>query len=283
VPGDGGLTYVDGQAADSLPLDDRGLNYGDGLFETIALREGVPQHWPLHYARLADGATRLGIPCPASETLLQDLAAALPAGAPSRLVAKIILTRGSGGRGYAPPVPSRPRRIVRLSAWPEWPESHASEGITLALCATPLGRNPSLAGIKHLNRLEQVLASQELAASGAVEGLMFDDLSRLIEGTRTNVFLVAGRELLTPRLDQCGIAGVMRAIVIELARSLSLHVTETRVERSLLFSANELFVCNSLIGLWPVREILSPIGRSFGATPVTRRLMQELAARDLAP
>jgi 4-amino-4-deoxychorismate lyase len=194
-----------------------------------------------------------------------------------------MLTRGSGGRGYAPPVPSHPRRIVRLSAWPEWPQSHADDGIPLSLCATPLGRNPVLAGIKHLNRLEQVLASRELAATGAVEGLMFDDLARLIEGTRTNVFLVAGRELLTPRLDQCGIAGVMRAVIMDLARSLSLHVTETRVERSLLYSANELFVCNSLIGIWPVREILSPIGRSFSAMPVTRRLMQELAARDLAP
>ena len=277
------MIYVDGQPADSLPIDDRGLNYGDGLFETVALRQGEPQHWDLHYARLVDGAARLGIDCPASALLRQDVAAALPSPAPSRLVAKIILTRGSGGRGYAPPVPSHPRRIVRLSAWPEWPQSHVGEGIPLSLCATPLGRNPVLAGLKHLNRLEQVLASRELAAVGAVEGLMFDDLARLIEGTRTNVFLVAGRELLTPRLDQCGIAGVMRTIIMDLARSLSLHVTETRVERSLLYSANELFVCNSLIGIWPAREILSPIGRSFSSMPVTRRLMLELAARDLAP
>lgn len=277
------MNYVDGQPADSLPLDDRGLNYGDGLFETVALRDGEPQHWSLHYARLAEGAARLGIVCPASGILLQDLSAALPRPVPDRLVAKIMLTRGSGGRGYAPPMPSHTRRIVRLSAWPEWPQSHAGEGVALSLCATPLARNPVLAGIKHLNRLEQVLASQELAGSGAVEGLMFDDLSRVIEGTRTNVFLVAGRELLTPRLDQCGIAGVMRALVIDLARALALHVTETRVERSLLFSANELFVCNSLIGIWPVREILSPIGRSFSSMPVTRRLMQELKARDLAP
>jgi 4-amino-4-deoxychorismate lyase len=277
------VIYVDGQPADSLPIDDRGLNYGDGLFETVALRQGEPQHWDLHYARLVDGAARLGIDCPASALLRQDVAAALPSPAPSRLVAKIILTRGSGGRGYAPPVPSHPRRIVRLSAWPEWPQSHVGEGIPLSLCATPLGRNPVLAGLKHLNRLEQVLASRELAAVGAVEGLMFDDLARLIEGTRTNVFLVAGRELLTPRLDQCGIAGVMRTIIMDLARLLSLHVTETRVERSLLYSANELFVCNSLIGIWPAREILSPIGRSFSAMPVTRRLMLELAARDLAP
>ncbi len=277
------MTYVDGQPADSLPIDDRGLSYGDGLFETLALRHGEPQHWDLHHARLVDGAARLGIDCPAADLLRQDLAAALPSPAPSRLVAKIMLTRGSGGRGYAPPVPSHPRRIVRLSAWPEWPQSYADEGIPLSLCATPLGRNPVLAGLKHLNRLEQVMASRELAAAGAVEGLMFDDLARLIEGTRTNVFLVAGRELLTPRLDQCGIAGVMRAVIMDLARSLSLHVSETRVERSLLYSANELFVCNSLIGIWPVREILSPIGRSFSSMPVTRRLMLELAARDLAP
>ena len=277
------MTYVDGQPADALPLDDRGLNYGDGLFETVALRSGEPRHWSLHYDRLASGATRLGIACPASELLQRELAAALPSPVPERLVAKIMLTRGSGGRGYAPPVPSHPRRIVRLSAWPEWPLSHAEEGIALSLCATTLGRNPLLAGIKHLNRLEQVLASQELSATGAIEGLMFDDLSRLIEGTRTNVFMVAGRELLTPRLDQCGIAGVMRAIVIDVARSMSLHVTETRVERSFLYSVNEMFVCNSLIGIWPVREILPPIGRSFNAMPVTRKLMQELRARDLTP
>lgn len=277
------MNSVDGIPGDAVPLDDRGFNYGDGLFETIALRRGEPRHWLRHLARLSEGAARLGFESPASEQLLADLRAALPSPAPDRLVAKLIVTRGSGGRGYAPPEPCQPRRIVRLSPWPEWPTAYATDGIDLVRCATPLGRNPALAGLKHLNRLEQVLAGRELAARGAVEGLMSDDRGRVIEGTRTNVFAVIRGELQTPMLDECGIAGVMRGVVADLARELGVPVRETRLTHSALEAADELFVCNSLIGLWPVRSIAEEGGRIFGARPLTRVLLEALRDRDLLP
>lgn len=277
------VNLVDGRPADSLPLDDRGLHYGDGLFETLALRDGVPRHWARHYARLEMGCARLGFECPAAQLLLSDLESALPVPVPARLVAKIMVTRGGGGRGYAPPSPSHPRRILRLSPWPVWPASHHAEGIEIVCCTTALGRNPLLAGLKHLNRLEQVLAAQELAAWEAVEGLMFDELDQLIEGTRSNVFLVKDGELLTPLLDACGIAGVMRGVILELAEALDIPAREARLPRAALADADELFVCNSLIGLWPVRSIAGADGRRFGEPSLTRVLQRALLERDLLP
>jgi 4-amino-4-deoxychorismate lyase len=269
------VTYVDGTKCAVLPSDDRGLQYGDGLFETLALSGQTPQHWALHLARLQDGARRLGIACPASDLWRQDLAAA-SAGLSGRHVAKLILTRGSGGRGYTPPTDARPRRIVQISPWPTWPGVTPEHGVRVIECSVPLGRNRVLAGIKHLNRLEQVLASAEIAAAGADEGLMFDDRAQLVEGTRSNVFLVIDGALCTPRLDEAGVHGVMRTLVMKAADSLSVAVSEQAVSRATLAQASELFLCNSLIGLWPVREIDGPAPRRYADFALTRRLIGAL-------
>ena len=277
------MAYVDGIDSALLPVDDRGLQYGDGLFETLALIERSPQHWARHYARLQAGAARLGIVCPDATLWLHDLAAAASHTSASLLVAKLILTRGSGGRGYTPPPHTIPRRIVQISPWPVWPGIDAARGVRVALCETRLGRNRSLAGLKHLNRLEQVLGSAELARDGADEGLMFDDLDQLIEGTRSNVFLVHKGVLLTPRLDEAGIAGVMRAVILDLAQSLSIPLHETAVTRAQLAQADEVFLCNSLIGLWPVREIMGPAPQRFDDFSLCQHLASALQARALVP
>jgi len=277
------MAYVDGINSALLPIDDRGLQYGDGLFETLALHNRTPQHWARHFARLQAGATRLGIDCPDAGTWLEDLAAAAIDAPGPRLAAKLILTRGSGGRGYAPPAQARPRRLLQISNWPTWPGISAERGVRVALCDIRLGRNRTLAGIKHLNRLEQVLGSAEFARSGADEGLMFDDLDQLIEGTRTNVFVVRDGALLTPRLDEAGVAGVMRAVILELAQVLSLPACDTTVTRAVLAQADEIFLCNSLIGIWPVREVIGPTPQSYANFPLTTRLITELDARGLAP
>lgn len=278
------MTVVDGITSAALPTDDRGLHYGDGVFETIALHESLPQHWTRHLERMEAGARRLGILPPDEQQWLSDLKLAL-AGAPAtpRRVLKLILTRGSGGRGYAPPTPAVPRRLLQLSAWPAWPADIAHTGIRLALCGTPLGRNRHLAGIKHLNRLEQVLGAAEVAASEAEEGLMFDDRGVLVEGTRTNVFIVIDGCLLTPALDEAGIAGVMRSLVLDAAHSAAITTQETQITRDALDHAQEIFVCNSLAGVWPVRELLAAQPRQFAAWPVTSRVIDELRAQRALP
>lgn len=278
------MTVVDGIASAHLPADDRGLHYGDGVFETVALVDGQAQHWSRHLARLRAGALALALPMPDEALWQQDLHTALD-GAPAadRRVLKLVLTRGSGGRGYAPPAVARPRRLLQVSEWPTWPASHAQQGIRLITCTTPLGRNRLLAGIKHLNRLEQVLGAAEVAAAGAEEGLMFDDRDRLVEGTRTNVFLVVDGALLTPSLEEAGVAGIMRALILDIAPGLGLEVGVAPLDRSALAQASEVFVCNSLAGLWPVRELGGSIVRNFHAWPLCRRIGDALRAASALP
>ena len=245
------MTLIDGRAAAAVAADDRGLHFGDGLFETLAVRRGRPRFWEQHWRRLGAGCERLGLERP-DEAVLRDEIGRLAAGR-ERLVVKLILTRGSGPRGYRPPAAPRTRRILLASDWPEHPRAHARAGIALHLCRTRLGRNPALAGLKHCNRLEQVLARREWAEEAA-EGLMLDTEDCVIEGTMSNVFLIAGDLLRTPRLDRCGVAGVVRELILERAPELGLEVREERLGLGDVRAADGLFLCNAVIGIWPVRR-----------------------------
>ncbi|HXH04565.1 MAG TPA: aminodeoxychorismate lyase [Candidatus Competibacteraceae bacterium] len=267
------VLWCDGKPADSLPLADRGLHYGDGLFETLTVRDGRPELWERHWARLLLGCERLGLPQP-DATLWHAEAAALCAEC-RRGVLKLILTRGSGGRGYRPPLPAKPTRILGLYPWPDYPEGYWDEGVTVRLCRQPLSLNPALAGLKHLNRLDQVLARAEWGDPDIAEGLMCDPLGRLIEGTMSNLFLARDGELLTPTLDQSGIAGVMRGLILELCRKHRIACREAVLTPGDLAAADEVFLSNSLIGLWPVRALAG--GRSWPVGSLTRRLQALVA------
>jgi 4-amino-4-deoxychorismate lyase len=264
---------IDGKDTDQIAADDRGLLYGDGLFETIAVHDGVPQLWLQHMARLQRDCARLGIIPPAVELLYSE-AHHLCAGQ-SRAVLKIIITRGSGGRGYRAPEPAAPRRVLSLHPWPAYPDHYPEQGIRVRLCAMRLGSNPRLAGIKHLNRLEQVLARAEWDDPGIGEGLLLDGEGRLVEGTMSNVFLVRDGRLQTPLLDACGVAGVMRECVLELARQGGIACEVTRLGLDDVAAADEMFVCNSVIGLWPVCQFEQ---QPLAAGPLTRRLQQAIGA-----
>lgn len=268
---------VDGIATRQVPVDDRGLAYGDGLFETIAIREGRPRFIDRHLERLAHGAERLGLVQPGLAPLereLSDLAAGLDWGS-----AKIILTRGSGPRGYAPPLATAVRRMVGVFPGQRPDTGPYRQGVRLRYCRTPLAENPVLAGLKTLNRLEQVLARAEWNQSGIAEGLMCTPTGRVVCGTMTNVFAVIDERLVTPGLQTCGIAGVMRGLVLEIAAEQGDPVQTRDLSPEHLEQASEVFLTNSQIGLWPARSIeatVYPIG------PVTRRLMNGLAARGVS-
>jgi len=244
---------INGAAADRLPIADRGLQYGDGLFETLAVQGGVPCLWHAHFDRLARGADRLKIPYPPQELFLRECRQL--AGGESTGVVKIILTRGRGGRGYSPPETPRPTRILTLHPWPDYPADRGKRGIDVIFCRTPLGENPVLAGLKHLNRLEQVLARSEWRDPGIAEGLMQDGRGRIIGGTMSNLFLVRAGRLLTPRLDTCGIAGTVRDLVLRIAGAFGIEVLERDIMRADLIAADGLFLTNALIGVWPVRRL----------------------------
>ncbi len=244
---------IDGYETDCLTVADRGLQYGDGLFETLAVRDGAPCLWRRHFDRLARGADRFGIPCPRPELLLDECRQV--AGGEAVGVVKIILTRGSGGRGYGPPESPQPLRILTLHPWPDYPGVWEEQGVEVTFCRTLLGENPVLAGVKHLNRLEQVLARAEWRDPGIAEGLMRDGRGRVIGGTMSNLFLVRDNHLLTPRLDTCGIAGTVRDLVLHLAGTLGIEVLERDLVRADLVAADGLFLTNALIGVWPVRRL----------------------------
>lgn len=266
---------VDGAEADCVPALDRGLAYGDGLFETVAVRDGEPRHLERHLARLARGCDRLGLPRPDAAVLHAEMHAL--ARAAGRGVLKLLYTRGVGGRGYRPPERGRPLRVLAMHPPPVQDPEHATRGVRVAVCRTRLAVNPVLAGIKHLNRLEQVLASRELDDTTA-EGLMLDSDDRLIEGTRTNVFLVLDDVLVTPDLSRCGVAGIMRELVLERAAALGIPVRVADVPARALDEASELFLCNSLLGVWPVRAVAGRRAALPAPGTLTLRLAEALAA-----
>ncbi len=241
--------WVDGQSSESLPLLDRGLAYGDGLFETVAVRRGQPLLLERHLARLAEGCSRLAIPIDLALIRAELLAfsAVLEEG-----VAKLLLTRGDSLRGYAFSPSLRPRRILLGSSPVAYPSAHAEQGVRLFPCRTRLAEQPQLAGLKHLNRLEQVLARAEWQDTGHAEGLMRDLSGRVIEGVFSNLFLIRDGVLLTAELSRCGVAGVMRAEVLAQAGNIGIPVQVRDIALVELLEADEVFLCNSLYGIWPV-------------------------------
>jgi 4-amino-4-deoxychorismate lyase len=263
---------INGKPGESISVLDRGFQYGDGIFETLAVADGEPLLWDAHMRRFFRGAAQLGLKAPAEELLRRE-AGQVCAGV-NRGVLKIVLTRGISGRGYAPAVDATPTRTVGLLPWPDYPARHRTHGVSVQFCHTLITRHNILAGFKHLNRLEQILARMELK-NDCTEGLMQDETGHVIEGTMTNLFIVSHDTLLTPDLSLSGVAGVMRELVLERAPALSLDSRVAGLKREDILDADEMFLTNSLIGVWPVRRIES---REYPVGAVTRRIQE--AVRD---
>jgi 4-amino-4-deoxychorismate lyase len=263
------LWLVNGRQTGVDPSD-RGLAYGDGLFETMAAANGSIRWLDYHLERLAAGCERLAIQAPDLREIREEIGAHCPRS--GRAVVKLIVTRGSGARGYGPPPPGKPTRILAISAWPSYPPENYSAGIRVRVCDLRLAEAPRLAGLKHLCRLEQVLAELELPSS-AQQGLLLDGSGRVIGGTRSNVFAVRDGRLLTPALGRCGIRGVMRRVVLETAAAAGLPAEERDLMLGELHSASELFMTNSLFGIWPVAQLDD---RPFQPGNVARELMKRL-------
>ena len=239
--------FVGGEPVAALSPLDRGLAYGDGLFETLRLHEGQPVWWQEHMQRLARGCEALGLAMPDAVWLrarLDDLLARAPAAG----VFKLVLTRGEGGRGYAPPSPPpAPGLVLSLHALP--PPAPV-EGLSLRWCRTRLGPQPALAGLKHLNRLEQVLARREWQDPGIHEGLMLDDEGRVVGATAANLFALIDGQWLTPPVQRCGVAGVCRRWL--LAEGLA---REAVLERAQVEDARALVLGNAVRGILPVHRL----------------------------
>ena len=256
------MMLVNGIFKERIEISDRGFQYGDGLFETIAVVKGQPIFIDRHLDRLKTGCRRLYIPFPGSELLTME--AKELSKYSSKAVLKLILTRGSGGRGYRQPDLIQTTRVLSLYPYPDYPEDYNEHGISARICQTRLGLNPVLAGIKHLNRLEQILARAEWTDEAIQEGIMLDINGHVIEGTMTNLFYLKNKTLHTSLLNQSGIAGIMRSIILKVSSDHGLAIIEHSFTTGELLLADEMFVCNSIIGIWPIKKVANsffPVGK----------------------
>jgi 4-amino-4-deoxychorismate lyase len=247
-------TYLlNGSTEQTISPFDRGLTYGDGVFRTLKVNHGRPCHWALHYQKLVADCTRLGIVCPASDLLISDIAALFTED--NLAVAKIVITRGESERGYAIPAISTPTRLVIKSKLPYYEDAWYADGVTLHVCETRLSAQPKLAGIKHLNRLENVLARSEWQDDMLFDGLLLDAHDHAIECTMSNLFARYGDELITPELSSCGVAGVTRQRIMDMAKSFNLNAKEKPITFAHLLHADEVLICNTLYGAFQVTRI----------------------------
>ncbi len=271
------MMLVNGEQQSTLSVLDRGLHYGDGLFETIALRSGVLEFWGAHMERLQQGAERLSISLPDIAQLRREADLLLDQEQADHGVLKIILTRGAGGRGYRVPDQPSPTRILSLNPWPYSGDQQASaeqQGVKLHICTTRLGDNPTLAGIKHLNRLEQVLARNEWSDATIAEGVVMNQQGEMVEGTMSNLFFVRDGKVVTPDLSRCGVEGIVRKQLLQQFKQHGIAVSVRPVPLQELVVIDEAFCCNSLIGVWPIRQIGGVTFAAPGA--VTRDCIQWL-------
>lgn len=253
MPGDT-LIWLDGAEASALPLPDRGLDFGDGVFETLLIRQGEPLFLDLHLARMLRGCKVLVLPdCESTvRRHLQAATSAIAARGWHWASLRITLSRGTGPRGYAPPNKARPRIIISVTRLDKFaPDMSAPAALHLA--DMRWATQPALAGLKHLNRLEQVLAAAEYTAAGLDEAVMLDQTGRVISVVAGNLFVVSGGEILTPELKNCGIHGTRRDLVMRRwAPKLELIVRECELGIAELEAADEVFYSNALVGLRPV-------------------------------
>ncbi|SHM10423.1 aminodeoxychorismate lyase [Rhodanobacter sp. OK091] len=256
---------INGVAADQVPALDRGLAYGDGLFESIRLVDAVAPLWSRHMRRLVESCGRLRIPPPDTMQLWSEVLE-VTRDMPHSVV-RITVTRGIGERGYALPAAPQPMRVVAAFAPPQVADSAYAQGVRMRVCDIRLAEQPLLAGMKHLNRLEQVLARAEWSDPAIAEGVLCDSHGRVISATMANLFAVVDGMLLTPALDRCGVAGVARAEV--LAACPQTQVGALTLDA--LLGASEVFLSSSVRGILPVRSLDK---QDYPVGGTTRQLQQ---------
>lgn len=260
--------WVNGEARNTVEVNDRGLSYGDGLFTTILVNDGHCCLLDKHLKRLQDGITRLAIKQIDFAILIAQLsqvAGELKAG-----VIKVTITRGVGQRGYSSVACDNPTIIVISSTLPDHYQRLRQSGINLGVSTIPLGLNPVTAGLKHLNRIEQVLIRQQIDHENWDDAIVLDCQGYVVETGIANLFWVKDNDLYTPSLDLAGVEGVMRSFVLDKAKDLGLAINIDRYRLGSVMDADEVFVTNSLMQLVPAKKIEE---RHYPLGQVTSSLM----------
>ena len=260
---------LNGEPVAAAAFNDRGLHFGDGLFETVAVKDGAPCLWERHFLRLQNGCGCLGLPVPDATELYRE-ACQLSAGR-TRAVLKLIVTAGPVERGYARSETLVPTRWMQCSDWPQVAPYDDQTPLRLQSCRTRLGSQPLLAGIKHLNRLEQVLARNEIRPP-AHEGVVRDQRGDVVEGVSSNLLVRIDNRWLTPPIEDCGVAGVVRGMLLDAAQEGTEPVAEAPIAPLQLRTAEAVYVMNSLLGIRRVGWLDDHRYAPFDDTPLIRRV-----------
>lgn len=239
---------LNGQPGTDISCLDRGLQYGDGFFTTIRVSQGKPELWAQHLARLADSSQRLGIEVAEPAVLLDEIRQVSEQHADCAV--RLTFTRGVGGLGYTPPELPSTNRMVRATKIPAHYALWREQGIRLQIAEQQLGQQPMLAGLKTLNRLEQVLLKKEQQQRAADDLLVLDSNQKVCETTAANIFWRQGQQWFTPSLQLSGVAGVVRA---ELLQHNDVITGDFPLQN--LYQADQAFICNALLGLVPVTHL----------------------------
>jgi 4-amino-4-deoxychorismate lyase len=243
-------SLINGQRAERISIRDRGLQYGDGCFETVRILSNKPILWSGHLKRLKNACKTLQLSVN-FELLKSEITQLLQDNKTADVILKITVTRGEGGRGYTPPEHANCTRIIQLI---DYVAADTRTGARVVVCQHRLSSNSLLGGIKHLNRLDQVIASAQIPADFD-EGLCLDEQGSVIEGCRSNLLLAIDNQLVTPDLGKSGVEGVMLNYLIDKFKVLDTRVLRKTISLRELKTASEIFLCNSVFGIWPVAEI----------------------------
>ncbi len=265
------MILVNGVPSETVSATDRGLLYGDGVFRTLAVKQGRPQYLQQHLDKLSADCGALYLPYLDQTSIKRDIELVTRDGLDA--VLKIVITRGLGSRGYKFPSPQSTTRIVMTTTPPDYSANNSSQGVGVVICRTVLAIPAPFAGVKSLNRLENVLARSEWTDATVAEGLMCASDGAIVSGTMSNFFYVRDGVLGASDLRTCGVAGVQRDRILDHAKAHGIPLTMTPLHRDHLVRADEVFLCNSLIGIWP---IVSCGDVRWSVGPVTQRLWSAL-------
>ena len=239
------MFLINGLEQEMLPASDRATQFGDGCFTTARILDGGVCLLGAHILRLQKACEALLIPFSQWDILENEM---------RRLASeKVIISRGSGGRGYSGSACQHPARILSVSDYPSHYAHWREEGVVLALSPVRLGRNPMLAGIKHLNRLEQVLIRTHLEQTEAGEALVLDSEGYITECCAANLLWRKGSDVFTPSLEQAGVNGIMRQFCLQQLARAGFRVVEVNAKEEALLAAEEVVICNALMPVVPVR------------------------------
>jgi len=257
------VVLINGEEQDKISIFSRNMQYGDGLFETCVAMDNQILFWPRHFSRLEIGREKLSINKVDESVWLSEIKKAFALSPKKNCIVKLILSRGNTLRGYGYKDDIEPVRIVIIS---EMHHSLINKEFSLEYSTSGYHSNPQLAGIKHCNRLEQILARSNMSSN---EAIMLDENENVISVTQGNIYFISGNKLLTPKLDRCGVVGSRRSLILELARSLKMDALESNISINQVQQVDEVFISNSVIGIQPVHVIET---RKLGKTPLTEKI-----------